>query len=166
MEHTATVPPLARGVSHEPSIRAELTVTPSHASVRLDGVPLTLPFSGELPRDGRLHSLEASAPLHQTVHQLVGFDRDRTIHLRLSPITEEPKPRRDKERERKRERKRDASAPAAAPELPPEAAEEAATAPLEPPAARADPEPGDDLPARKRRPRAIDTNDPYEVPTR
>jgi len=67
------------------TIRAQVTVQPAHAEVRLDGLLLQLPFHGELPRDGTLHTVRATAPGHLPSRQLVGFDRDRTLDIVLQP---------------------------------------------------------------------------------
>jgi hypothetical protein len=84
--------PLAAGSSLVPSSASEpahdkvavsLSVVPSSARVTLDGVAIALPFTGELPRDGSLHELRASAPGHLPLRQLLGLDRDRTLELVL-----------------------------------------------------------------------------------
>jgi hypothetical protein len=76
----------APGASAEqapPAMRLTLSVVPASARVTLDGVAVTLPFAGTLPRDGALHDLRASAPGYQPYRQLVGFDRDRDLDIKL-----------------------------------------------------------------------------------
>lgn len=162
-EHPATVASIHQRTPREVTIRADLTVTPAHASVRLDGVALTHPFTGELKRDDRLHELEASAPGYQTVRQLVGFDRDRQIVLRLARAHEEPRRPRRKNSKVSADEERLPSAPV--PTDPAQAADEAADDDAkEVPTADdvRDVEPGADLSALRSRLRsAVDSTDPY-----
>jgi len=114
-EHTATVEHMPHAASAA-SIYAELAVSPSHAVVHLDGIALTLPFTGQLPRDGRLHELHASAPGYHSLRQLVGFDRDRNLSIILAPLRSEHRvSRRDSKTKRKTATSSDAPASTTAP---------------------------------------------------
>ena len=78
--------PEAPGEDAPATMHLTLSVVPASARVTLDGVSVTLPFAGTLPRDGALHDLRASAPGYQPYRQLVGFDRDRDLEITLQRV--------------------------------------------------------------------------------
>jgi serine/threonine-protein kinase len=96
-------PPSSAQVRPEPepeaaaaSVRVHVFVSPEQASASLDGASLPkLPFSAELPRDGKLHYVEASAPGYASKKVVVPFDRDREVsivldRLPLAPASAQP----------------------------------------------------------------------------
>ncbi|HEY6880869.1 MAG TPA: hypothetical protein VI299_22750, partial [Polyangiales bacterium] len=85
----APAPEPARPVSpapihHEqPPVTLRVFADPPHARVSLDGVPLSIPFSGAFAKDGALHRIEASADGYRPLKQFVAFDQDRELLLTL-----------------------------------------------------------------------------------
>jgi serine/threonine protein kinase len=69
------------------SVKMHIFVSPPEAHVVLDGANLPkLPFTAELPRDGQLHYVEASAPGYATKKVVVPFDRDREVSIVLDKL--------------------------------------------------------------------------------
>jgi hypothetical protein len=72
-------------------ISLHLDLEPASARALLDDVALaSIPFDGQLRRDGQVHYLEASAPGYEKTRLAVIFDRDRSLHLALRPTAPEP----------------------------------------------------------------------------
>ncbi|HEY6876843.1 MAG TPA: serine/threonine-protein kinase [Polyangiales bacterium] len=71
-------------VHHEHApIALRVFADPPQARVSLDGVPLSIPFSGAFAKDGALHRIEASAEGYRPLKQFVAFDQDRELMLTL-----------------------------------------------------------------------------------
>jgi serine/threonine-protein kinase len=152
-DQAAAKPSDAQAVS---TVRVHVFVSPDNASANLDGASLPkLPFSAELPRDGQLHYVEASAPGYLTKKVVVPFDRDREVSIVLDKL---PLERGSDERSgetsargagKRREPPARANKPAGpASASPSEAAEETFA-------------PGGALPSKRRVRTDIDTTDPY-----
>lgn len=79
----------------EGMMQLHIFVLPENAHATLDGAPLpALPFTAEVPRDGKLHYVEASAPGHRSKNVVVSFDRDREVSVVLDKLPpEQPMPR-------------------------------------------------------------------------
>jgi eukaryotic-like serine/threonine-protein kinase len=65
------------------TISLKLSAQPAHAQVTVDGVMVTMPFSGDFRRDGSLHHLELVADGYRPIRQFVKFDQDRTLSFVL-----------------------------------------------------------------------------------
>jgi eukaryotic-like serine/threonine-protein kinase len=68
------------------TVSLRVGIEPAQAQVSLDGVPLSLPFTGNFQRDGALHRLEASADGYRPLRQFVAFDEDRALALQLERV--------------------------------------------------------------------------------
>lgn len=87
-----------RSFEVEANVHVNIFVLPAFAEAKLDDVPLTtLPFAAEVPRDGKLHHVEASAPGYRSKNVVVTFDRDREVSIVLDKLPPEgpmPRPKR------------------------------------------------------------------------
>ncbi|MFT3925721.1 MAG: hypothetical protein QM778_24480 [Myxococcales bacterium] len=128
------------------SVRLHIFVSPPEAHAVMDGASLPkLPFNAELPRDGQLHYVEASAPGYASKRVMVPLDRDREVSIVLDKLPVEPPVASRSGKRREPER------PAPAPSTP----EKANTAQSE------DIAPGGLIPSKRRVRTDIDTADPY-----
>ncbi len=82
-------------VAAEGMMLLHVFVLPENAHATLDGVPLPeLPFTAEVPLDGKMHHVEASAPGYRSKHVVVSFDHDRELSVVLDRLPpEQPMPR-------------------------------------------------------------------------
>ena len=76
------------------TVRVHIFVSPPEAHAVMDGASLPkLPFNAELPRDGQLHYVEASAPGYASKRVMVPLDRDREVSIVLDKLpSETPSP--------------------------------------------------------------------------
>jgi eukaryotic-like serine/threonine-protein kinase len=71
-----------------PTVTLLIRVTPSKASLLLDGMPLpTNPFHSAVPKDSKVHKLAASAPGYASEERLLQYDEDAIVDLVLKRAT-------------------------------------------------------------------------------
>jgi hypothetical protein len=79
--------PSVETVAEKQLVRLEISTEPAEAELSLDGAKLEgNPFSGNLPRDGSLHRLEARASGHRSEARMIHLDQDLSLHLALAPV--------------------------------------------------------------------------------
>jgi serine/threonine-protein kinase len=76
-------------------VRLQITASPPHASLFMDGTPLSNPYAGELQADGELHLIRVSAPGLQTQERVIELDGDKALELALVPIVRRAGARRE-----------------------------------------------------------------------
>ncbi len=138
------------------TVRLHIFVSPADAHVVMDGASLPkLPFNAELPRDAKLHYVEASAAGYASKRVMVPLDRDREVSIVLDRLPpEQPVPG-----QRAKRREPSSSEQVAAPTpKPPRAQEPAAPTGA---AQSEDIAPGGLIPSQRRVRTDIDTTDPY-----
>jgi serine/threonine-protein kinase len=82
-----SAPPPAATPSPTPLVHARIRVTPTTARLTLDGQPLpTNPFSGDLPPDGAVHVLGASAAGYVAITHEIRLDGNVDVDLTLVPV--------------------------------------------------------------------------------
>jgi serine/threonine protein kinase len=74
-------------------VRLQITASPAHASLFMDGTPLSNPYSGELEADGELHLIRVSAPGLQTQERVIELDGDKALEVALVPVVHRAKAR-------------------------------------------------------------------------
>jgi hypothetical protein len=111
-----TSAPPAPVPSARSKIELQIVVSPRKAQATLDNKPLPrLPYTGKVPRDGKVHVLRVSAPGFTPLVKEIAFEKDLAVDLTLQKKLPEP---------RKAASGKASAAPAVAPE--PTAAQEPA----------------------------------------
>ena len=83
-----------------PTVELELSAWPPEARLMLDGTPLpTNPYRARVPADDGLHVLRAVAGGLQAKERVITLDRDRSLRLTLSRVTQTRLTRRSEQAE-------------------------------------------------------------------
>jgi serine/threonine-protein kinase len=68
-----------------PKVQLTISASPAEATIVVDGLPLrSNPFSEQVPSDGELHLIRASAPGLQSQERVIELDRDRSVEFKLA----------------------------------------------------------------------------------